>query len=1039
MLSDAVQQRLFNLAQTPASQAGQLLAARGLSSFDPEGAVQIARNVGVHLQKTWAEAFGGDLVRKIMDRIASNFAEPFTGEEIERIYSENQAFREMFDQAVSRIRPLPSLKQVIEQIFSTPISKQDDLPKRLVEVLVNKFKATPDEAARLAVEFTRTFAKSFKVARERAVERAFNELAPKARKAQKEIKPLWDKIRQSVRAGLFDPGSVLELRAEAAGWTIPTPEQKAQMRAWAVEEERLRTPTERQIANHGGDVTAATREAEKGTESERLDLIRKMQADWSRWSMPVSVKTWLSGHPEVARNNAKAVNEVVASNLLLKVGFAVRQFIDVVPVSMALNAVNRSIVHVLDRSEGLTVESVKDLDAALREMATARIASFKATYRAAERTATGHTSRKILDRMNHSIGVFDRMLVKADEIDATGNTAGARALRLLTVLRAGYRIAEVFDTVQSVGLEWQEMRQQLSTDLRKAGRNRAEIATTLDDLFGGIKVDLLQAMEEARAIGTERGLEKDKATLEADAWRLIKARAYDRMRSVAGTNTDYEAENEELRELHAWNLPETGGVGGVIAETIKTIKTKTEKAGVPTGGLFSFGNAMGIAANRMLTFSGGGLFGGYGFGDSPWYHGEANKRQRRIEGIQGLAAIGLLIALAAAGKILVQIAYPKDKDEKEKFIADGHKINTVRFVGDDGKSWVEIPIQMSPLSFIASPIYMIGGVQQLLTNQHKEQQRLDAQAAKTGATPGKAKPIGTSDVMGVLAQGLYGMLTGGRTASGAVQSFTDYGNFNLNKAVSATVSPYIPGLPAWQEASRMMGAAVDTRTATLLELMAPSPWSGHQRVNSLGDPLVNPNAATRILQVLSGGFGFGSDEGPSDHAYRQLFAAGYATPEINRNQGYDFGGLIRPMTPKELETYTVARGRAFKQELEGINVDGQDEPSARKTVQAAYQRANARALGEVGVTPRARSSEAPAAPARAATVAPEPIPRAPYAGLRRPSIRPASASLRLRRGRAPSSRFGRGPSLRIGRTKIAPAKALKGRSLRLRSPRLRRR
>lgn len=950
--SQALKNRLYYLAQGERSSFGRALG--GLAMWGKVLA-NVAQNPKLHLDRIYSDAFGGDLVRRIMDRIASNFKESFSGEEIERLYNANPKLRELFDNVVNRLKAKPTLKQVIDEIFATPIYRQDDLVNRFVDTMVNKFSATPDEAAKLKAEFSRTFQQSFAAARTKAQEKALKSLTPQEAKVIGKGTPLWKKITNLVNAGGFDSGEILAAVAKEHGWTVPTESELSQMREWSAREQRLREPSQRQIEKFKGDVAKATKEAETGTEQERIALIKKIQSNWSRWSMPVK---WLSLDSVISKNRAKAINEFVGANLLLKFGFAVRQMMDVGIVSMPLNAVNRSLVHIVERAQtegGFSPAVLKDLDAATREAVTARIASVKATLRQMERTLTGHTSRRVLDRMTHSIGIFERMAAKADALEAKGNIAGARAVRLATLLQAGYRIAATWDSIQSVGLEWQEMRQQLSTDLRVAGKTHAEITTQLDDVFGGLKVDMLEALKEAETIGLERGLTKDKATLQNDAWNLIKTKAYDRMREATGGKRDYQAENEQLRELHSWNLPETGGIGGLLAETIKTIRSKTEKAGVPTGGLFSFGNAIGIAANRMATFSGGGLLGGWGFGDSPWYQGERNIRQRRIEAVEGMAVIGLLVALAAAGKIIVQAKYPADKDEKEKFIAEGHKLNTIRFVNDDG-SWIETPIQMSPFSFIAPPVYMIGGIQQLLTDKARAQAKLDTEAARTGAVAGKVKGVSAGDVASVLAQGGYGFLTGGRTAGGAIQSFSDYGNFNLNKSASAFVTPYIPALPAWQETARMMGAAMDTRTATMAELLVPSPWSGHQRVNSLGDPLTNPDAVKRVLQVLTGGYSYGSDKGEtaSSHAYQQLFQAGYSTPEIPSSKGFNFDGVIRPMTPQELEKYTVTRGKAFKQELEGVNVDGLPQEEAYKVVQQAYQRANSTALGAISATPNMR-------------------------------------------------------------------------------------
>lgn len=945
MISDSVQQRLFNLAQTPASEAGQLLASRGHSSFDPEGELQMARNVGVNLRNIWSKAVGGDQIAAVMDKITATFRSYFTPEIVQSV--------------LAPLKLDPRIVAAVTDLISQPQPDISRIENDISLRLQRDFAFSKDQATRTAREIFKALDKTFASATDRALKAVQEGLVGEQKKVFKRGGSLWEALSRSVKAGMFDPGVALEKIAAGLGYTTPTPTQKAQIKAWVEREEFLRTPTQRQIVDAGGDVLKATKKAEIATESERLDLIRKIQANWGRWSKPVKFTKWLANNPDIARNNAQAVNEFVAANLLFTATFAARQSIDVGVVSMPLNAVNRTLAHVLERASndgGFSVETIKDLGTATKEMLASRIASFKATARQAANIALGHASRKVLERTTHNVAIFERANSRADELEANGNKAAATAIRLSTIFRAGYRTAELWDSIQSTGLEWQEMRQQLTTELRKMGKTRAAIASQADEIFSLTRLDVEQAKAEASLIGTERGLTKSNRQLALDADNLLKARAYDRMSEATNGKIDFQAENDVMRELHSWNLPETGGIGGVIAETIKGIKSKTEAKGIPTGGLFSFGNAMGIAAGRMATFSGGGLLGGWGFGDSPWYRGERNIRQRRIEAVQGLSAIGIMIGLAAAGKILIQTKYPKDKDEKERFIAGGHKLNSIRFLNDDG-GWFEVPISMTPFSYIASPLYMIGGVQMLLSDQKREQDKLNAEALRTGAIAGQAKSIGPGDVMGVLAQGAYGMLTGGRTSSGAVQAFSDYGDFKLNKAVVGLTSPYIPALPAWNGVARIMGAAVDTRTATLLELLVPSPWSPHQRVNSLGDPLVNPNSSVRLLQVLSGGVGYGNEsELESNHAYRQLFTAGYAAPEIAPNKGYNFNGTIRPMQGDELDRYAVARARAFKDELQGVNVDGLPEEQARSVVAQAFTRANSRALSDIGVTVGSGSS-----------------------------------------------------------------------------------
>ena len=939
MISDAIQDKLAVLSQIEASETGQKGQARAASSFNPEGDLQMARNVGRNLVRIWSESVGGQEIVAMMEKISSVFRGYYTPEVVQGL-----------------LNPLnldPRIVDMVSDIMATPRVDLKDIPGDISARLQRDFAFPQDTADEIAGRIFRLMEATFAGATDAALKAVQDGLVGGQAKVFKRGGSLWEAMKGATKKGLFDPGEALQKMAEKAGYTVPTESQKEKIKLMVEREEFLRAPTPRQIADAGGDIVKATKYAEAATETARLDIIRKVQAEWSRWSKPVKLLKWFSGNKEIARNNAQAVNEYVSANLLATGTFFVRQALDVGLVTVPLNAATRTLAHVMERAEnagGFTPDTIEELRAASKEMVVSRLASLKASYRQAQQTLAGHATRKILERTTHSIGIFERALVKADELESKGQKAAAMALRASTLLRIGYRIAEVWDAVQGTSLEWQEMRQQLSTALRKAGKPRAAVETQVDDILGGMFLDMQSARTEVALAAAERGETPTAAALERDAWGLTKARAYDRMMEATNGKIDFAEENAVLRELHAWNLPETGGIGGVIADTFKTLKKKTEEKGVPLGGLFAFGNAMGIAANRMATFSGGGLLGGWGFGDSPWYQGDRNIRQRRIEAIAGLSTISLFVALAAAGKILIQTKYPDDKDEKEKFIAEGHKLNTIRWIEDNG-DWKEIPISMSPFSYIASPLYMIGGWQRMIADQQREQEKLNKAAALAGVEPGKARELGIADAASILAQGMYGMLTGGRTSGGFVQSFSDYGEFKLNKFITGLTTPYIPALPAWNGAARMMGAAVDTRTGTLLEQLVPNPWSPHQRVNSLGDRLVNPNDGVRILQVLTGGVGYGNEnEIRTNQAYRQLFNSGFSTPEIQPNKGFNFDGVIRPMSGREIEAYAAARAENFRKGLESIDTDGMPEEQAYNTVRQVFQQANNQALQSVGVT-----------------------------------------------------------------------------------------
>jgi len=207
---------------------------------------------------------------------------------------------------------------------------------------------------------------------------------------------------------------------------------------------------------------------------------------------------------------------------------------------------------------------------------------------------------------------------------------------------------------------------------------------------------------------------------------------------------------------------------------------------------------------------------------------------------------------------------------------------------------------------------------------------------------------------------------------------------------------------------------LDDKTAGFIDYLVPMPTSGAAKVNFLGDPVGTDGDIQRIVQQSTGGtFMLPVSPAKADESvpYRSVFASGYRPPSINPNRGYAKDGVFRPMTNDELSRYTVLRGQYLKEEL--MSVGETDDP---KVVAAAYSRANARALSELGFSTK-----------RAATAQiqqPEPPKMAMIARPRRLTTR--MRSLRPRRGRA----------LRFKSKKLRPIRALR---LRKRSRSLRRR
>jgi len=174
-----------------------------------------------------------------------------------------------------------------------------------------------------------------------------------------------------------------------------------------------------------------------------------------------------------------------------------------------------------------------------------------------------------------------------------------------------------------------------------------------------------------------------------------------------------------------------------------------------------------------------------------------------------------------------------------------------------------------------------------------------------------------------------------------------------NKSVAGYVSAYMPFLPLVNSASQMAGVDLNPRLADVADLLLPLPTSGARRVNIFGEPVTNYGDVNNLLTRLSGGTGGVYDMGKQKQnlAYANVMATGYVPPLIQPNKPYIFNGQLRPMTQSELQKYTVIRGKMFAEEVRDLGLlDTSDE--SVKAMRSAYQRANARALAEMGAEPQ---------------------------------------------------------------------------------------
>lgn len=858
---------------------------------------------------------------------------------------------EMVDRVAGKSRMAaltPKLSVMIKAALETPFYRQSDLAKNFGDQLVEKLGITPEQADKAAVVFAQAFDYKFERARESAQKVAKESITPKEVKLFQNKYALWKRIERAVNAGIFDTGEVLREIAKAHGWQIPTDGQVAYMKDLAQQEQKLRELTPREAASVGpnpSDLAKAQADKEAATLEKRVALKKKMEVTWSRMTRPISL-----AHPwETRRNIAAAVNELVSANLLLRVGFVPRQLISVLTQG-ALHTPTRALAVALGRwiDAGAISGDTKlftEASVALKDAYSARLQSLKAALYATRAAFAGRGEARNVDRLMSSIAAIERVASKAEEYDKAGEPVKAFLARTFSLIRLGYRVAQALDNLHGLPAEYQEMVSQVRTALRAAGKSPAEIEQGIEYVMGDMQAEWAEAIDVARIYLENAGIKASEAEIKESAWSIVKRRQYDRMKELHLPADDFEEENRLLRNTIGWNERETSGVGAVVGKAMAGMTSVAAGVGLPLP-MARFGNAIAIMINRALTFTPLYKLAEVG-GEhvSPWFRTRTDRNQRRIEASMMTAIGTILFLFAAFGALIVKNRAPKDKEERDLFDKEGHKAGTVEIPLPDG-SFIPISMTTGPMQYVAPYLAAGGAVNDLVQSRAKAQAKMNAEAEAKGLTPGKVRPVEMADLLGVAGDAAWASITGGRTASGLIASATDYGTFNATKFASSQISPLVPVLPELQELSRMAGVSLDSKMATFWDFMLPLPTSAAAKVNMLGDPVGNESAIQRVIQSLTGGtyWAVNAPERRQAAGYDVLFNTGYRPPSIDPNKGYAIGDQYRPMTPEELQKYTVLRGQYLKEELQ--NVAGTTNLA---DVRQAYQSANQRALQEVGV------------------------------------------------------------------------------------------
>jgi len=970
---------LWSAVQSDASARG--LALRALMGVRDD-AITSGRNIDAELGKIWSQALGGDAMRRVLDELEKARAE------------------------IERLR---------------------------------KAQGTAGGGARETQEEVDKLRK--------ALEDALKKHAPTMRKRWGPGTRIGSKIIELIRGGEGKPWNVLrEMARIEPGWKIPTDEQLQQVKRWADKLDEISKLTPEEAAGKTVEQQEEMlRLKSAGLADEQMRLRKEIETSLSRFMKPYTIRT------RAGRENiTSAIGDYISANFLAKPGFATRQFIDVVITQMTTYTPTSAIAHTLMLHEQAVAAGTrnrsdvgavwKDLSVSIGAAYKARAKALRGALSAAGAVVTGANQGRNVAAIMQRVSIYDKMMQRADELDAKGEHAKAFLLKFATFHKIGYVIAQSLDQFQGVPLVHQEMHQQVVRAMRANGMTELEAEAKADFVVGDPKLEAVLATEMAKLFLEGAGKETTKRAVSHAAWRIAEAKAYERMRTIGMDADDYRNRNMFMLETNAWNEREEGGVGGTAASIMRDVSKLGRNisgagiAGLPIGigitAMTRFGNAIGIMLNRKLTWVGLGFkpgwFGvderelgedGIAKGGSPFYKYPEQRKQRKVEagiGILGQIAMYLLVA---AGFIIVRLAWPKDKEERQLWDRMGWKPGQVDIPTGDGKH-IRLSLNVGWAAMFAPGLSAGAAIHDLGANEKKAQDKLNAEAEKLGIEPGKIRERSTGDYLAAAMSAAWRALTSGRTISGLLSAFSEQGTFHVEKSISSIASALSPYQPGIQEVLRMAnGVVLDTRTASVWDYFMPLKSSGSAQVNFLGDPVGSGNAVQRVTEILTGGNNLvpindKAREGAA--AYQALFANGWRPPSIDPNRGYAIDGKFRPMTDKELQSYTVARGQYLKQELADLGPE-----ATAKEAQSAYKRANKQALSDIGVDTPSRATAASGEARQGATQAGS-AGVGGYGGSTRPrTFSPRSQALSGRRTLAPRRpRVGtgrRGPTLRVGR------------------------
>jgi hypothetical protein len=785
----------------------------------------------------------------------------------------------------------------------------------------------------------------------------------------------WHAVIAAIRSGNTSVESILRQLAASNGWSMPKPADVEKIETALREWDALSRLSQEEMDRAAAGIDPQDKEAlqaawarardrkHAATENDRAGIVNQVSGLWSRWTRPMGVSTF-----EKKRATNDAANAMLAANLLLTPSFATRQIIDVTTQtagSFVTRPLAGAAIQIIDAVRanrpgelGRTV---------LGELVNAQqqaIAALPAAWRAAQQGfLLRGTSRETPGGFDQDISAFSRWNELSREHWEKGNNVRSSIYLLLTWLQLSFRYAAALDELSKTVMRNPEFMRMLTAKLRDMGQTAAEAQWNAGIVIRDVFARIHQAEQEVATMYSLSGVTTNPRQMAAARDNLLLQYAREELMTSGIPGAALSAV-ETMLQARAWNLKERGGFGGVLARSIESFQH------MPViGAMGVFGNAMGIALNRTLMWSPVGffpdMFADWKTGEkSNWYASRTDIAERRIEATIGTSMWGILMTMAAYGLIRVWSRGPRDREEREAWMAAGHRPGTIEFHYGDGRFFRQSTTS-GPWNLIRGPVHAVGAYQDVMEAAERKTERMQAAGESIG------EPMtGIETILGRTA-GVFGRtmvaLAGSRTMGGAVNQWVNqYTDEFEARNLGGVMGGYVPYAPLVRSAGRLANKYTDPQIAKqrldateAALLVLPDVITGAQsaapKMNIFWEPMV-PGGAAQVLDALTGNLVGWGDATPSDRAWAVLGKAKFypSAPYPGQAVRWLSDYRLAPMPEKAYLKFRASYGPKFRALLESFDDEAMQYPASvlAGMVKASDRQAEAEALYEMGYAPR---------------------------------------------------------------------------------------